>query len=331
MRSIRSPASCFRNRLDPADKIFYTTGRLTSEMVIKTVQMGIPVLVSRSGFTAWGVELARKADLTLIGRAKGKRFTALAGEHRIVFRRGSRGRGGRACTGSPQGKRHAGGRMSTRPDPGVTAVLLAGGLSRRMGGGDKCLHVLGERTLLEHVIARMRPQAGRLVLNANGDTGRFARFGLPVAPDVVSGHLGPLAGVLTGLDWAAANTPDAPWVVTVPTDAPFIPPDLVARLKAAVADAGAEMGCAASGGRPHPVCGLWPVSLRAALREAVVEGGVRKVDAWTAGHRLAVASFPVTSIDPFMNVNAPPDMAEAARMLREDGRSVAGKTSPEAG
>ena len=126
--------------IGPESKIFYTTGRLTSEMVIKTVQMRIPILISRSGFTAWGVELARKADLTLIGRAKGKRFVALAGEHRIVFdadpQRRRRG-GARATSRKP-----AASRTTRRERPGITpilGVLLAGGQSRRMGGGDKCL------------------------------------------------------------------------------------------------------------------------------------------------------------------------------------------------
>ena len=195
----------------------------------------------------------------------------------------------------------------------VAGVVLAGGQSRRMGGGDKCLRPLAGRPLLAHVIERVRPQVGPLVLNANGDPGRFAAFGLPVIADAAGDHAGPLAGVLTGLEWAAANAPDCAWVASFPADAPLLPPDLVARLLAA-AEAG-DMACAASGGRAHPVVGLWPVRLAGALRRALVEEGVRKVDRWTGRYRLAQAEFAASPHDPFFNVNAPGDLAQAERLL----------------
>lgn len=203
----------------------------------------------------------------------------------------------------------------------VVGVLLAGGLSRRMGGGDKMLRRIGGETILARVIARMKPQTSRLILNANGDPGRFAEFGLPVVADSVAGHAGPLAGVLTGMEWAAANATDCPWVLTVPTDAPFLPEDLAARMLAAVESAGAEMACAASGGRAHPVCGLWPVRLAAELRQAMTEADIRKVDVWTARYRLVDVNWPTDPIDPFFNANRPDDIAEAERLLRShDGR-----------
>jgi len=195
-------------------------------------------------------------------------------------------------------------------------LLLAGGLSRRMGGGDKALRLLGGKTLLDHVIDRMRPQVAALVLNANGDPSRFARFGLPVIPDSIAGFAGPLAGVLAGLDWAAANRPDCAEIVSVATDAPFLPADLVTRLVAGRIAAGAELACAASGGQPHPVIGLWPVGLREALREAVVAEGIRKVDEWTARYRLATVAFPdeTPGVDPFFNANRPEDLDRAAAL-----------------
>ncbi|HEX6011798.1 MAG TPA: molybdenum cofactor guanylyltransferase MobA [Geminicoccaceae bacterium] len=201
----------------------------------------------------------------------------------------------------------------------VVAVLLAGGLARRMGGGDKCLRPLGGRTILAHVVERARPQVDAMVLNANGDPARFAGFGLPVAGDVVEGFAGPLAGVITGLEWALAHWPDAAWVASVATDTPFFPRDLVARLLAAVADEGAELACAASGGRAHPVFGLWPTAFAGGLRRALVEEGVRKIDAWTARHRLAVVEFPMGRVDPFFNANRPEDLAEAERLLAQGG------------
>lgn len=197
----------------------------------------------------------------------------------------------------------------------IAGVLLAGGLSRRMGGGDKCLRLLGGRTILERIVEAARPQVGPLVLNANGDPARFAAFGLPVAPDVVEGYAGPLAGVLTGLEWAAANVPGAQWVASFATDAPFLPPDLVARLVAAVEREGADLACARSAGQDHPVFGLWPVRLAGDLRRAMVEEEMRKVDAWTGRYRLAVAEFSTDPIDPFFNTNRPEDLAEAERLL----------------
>ena len=197
-------------------------------------------------------------------------------------------------------------------------LLLAGGLSRRMGGGDKALRPLGGRSLLAHVIDRIGPQVAGLVINANGNPDRFASFGLPVVADSVPDFAGPLAGILAGLDWAAANRPDCPVIVSVPTDAPFLPRNLVARLLQEREEAGADLACAASDGRPHPVVGLWPVLLREALRDAVVANGIRKVDVWTSRYRLKIVDFPEErpGIDPFFNANRPDDLERAAELLR---------------
>lgn len=199
----------------------------------------------------------------------------------------------------------------------IVGLLLAGGQSRRMGGGDKALRPLGGRPLLDHVIERLRPQVAGLILNANGDPARFAGFGLLVVPDSVPDFAGPLAGVLAGLDWAATNRPDCEWVVSVPTDAPFLPRDLVARLVAGLRAADAELACAASSGQPHPVVGLWPVRLREALRHAVVAEEIRKVDTWTGRYRLATVPFPeaAAGVDPFFNANRPDDFECAAGLL----------------
>ena len=193
----------------------------------------------------------------------------------------------------------------------IVGVVLAGGLARRMGGGDKCLKRVGGKAILDHVIERLTPQVGPIVLNANGDPARFAAHRLPVAADVVPGFAGPLAGVLTGMEWAAANAPVCGWIVTVAGDAPFVPADLVARLVAAVESQQAEMACVTSNGRDNPVTGLWPVRLAADLRRAVVEDGIHKVDTWTARYRLARADFAAEPFDPFFNVNTPDDLAMA--------------------
>jgi molybdopterin-guanine dinucleotide biosynthesis protein A len=197
----------------------------------------------------------------------------------------------------------------------VAGLLLAGGQSRRMGGGDKALRMLGGTTLLDRVIERLRPQVDALLLNANGDPSRFARFALPVVPDSIPGFAGPLAGVLAGLDWAAAQGPDYPYIVSVATDAPFLPDDLVMRLTNGLMEAGADLACAASGGRVHPVFGLWPVRLREDLRRAMVEEEIHKVDLWTGRHRLMTVPFPDTPVDPFFNANRPEDFDDAAALL----------------
>src|SRR5262249_14469444 len=150
--------------------------------------------------------------------------------------------------------------------------------------------------------------------NANDDPARFAAYNLSVVADSVENFADPLAGVLADLDWTAANAPDCPWVASVPTDAPFLPADLVARLPEA-ADAGADMTCAASAGQSHPVVGLWPVRLREDLRHALTVEQIHKVDVWTARYRLATVDFPIVDIDPFFNTNRPEDLAEAERLL----------------
>jgi molybdenum cofactor guanylyltransferase len=199
----------------------------------------------------------------------------------------------------------------------IVGLLLAGGQSRRMGGGDKALRLIAGQTLLDRVIDRVRPQVAALVLNANGDPSRFARFGLPVVADNVADFAGPLAGILAGLDWTAANRPHCAHVVSLATDAPFLPADLVTRLVEGMNRQGAELACAASGGQPHPVIGLWPVRLREELRHALAAEGIRKVDLWTARYPLATVDFPVAAIDPFFNANRPEDLDRAAALLEE--------------
>jgi molybdopterin-guanine dinucleotide biosynthesis protein A len=196
----------------------------------------------------------------------------------------------------------------------IAGIVLAGGQSRRMGGGDKCLNLLAGRPILAHIIACAGPQVAALALNANGDPARFGSFGLPVVADSVADFAGPLAGVLAGLDWASAALAQCSHVASFAGDAPFLPRDLVARLEAALADGRHDLACAASDGRAHPVFGLWPVALRHDLRRALEQEAIRKVDAWTARYRLAVVEFAAVPIDPFFNANRPEDLAEAERL-----------------
>ena len=203
--------------------------------------------------------------------------------------------------------------------PKIPGVLLAGGLARRMGGGDKPMRQIGGRTILERVIARLQPQCDGLLLNANGDPARFAGFGLPVIPDSVENFPGPLAGILAALDWVANNRPEISVVLSAAADCPFLPRDLVARLHQARVDEQAQLAVAASDGQPHPVIGLWSVALRDELRHALVVEDIRKVDLWTARYRLATVTWPATPLDPFFNANTVDDLTEAERLAALDG------------
>jgi molybdopterin-guanine dinucleotide biosynthesis protein A len=196
-------------------------------------------------------------------------------------------------------------------------LVLAGGLARRMGGGDKPMTRIGGKTILSRVLERMEPQCARLILNANGDPARFAGTGLPVIPDDVPDFAGPLAGILAGLDWVAAHAPDISTVVSVPGDCPFLPRDLVARLFTARAASGQPLACTRSGEWRHPVVGLWPVALRADLRHALVHEDLRKIEIWTARHGVALADWPAEPVDPFFNVNTPEDAAAAERLAAQ--------------
>jgi molybdopterin-guanine dinucleotide biosynthesis protein A len=201
----------------------------------------------------------------------------------------------------------------------VTGVVLAGGQSRRMGGGDKGLLELAGKPMLGHVIDRLSPQVGRVAINANGEPSRFAPFGLPIVADTVSGFVGPLAGVLAGMRWSAGNASAARWIVTVAGDAPMLPLDLVSRLAGAVAVRKSAIALARSAGEVHPVIGLWPVALADDL-ETALEAGVRKVLHWTDRHGRVEVDFPMTRIgrievDPFFNANTPQELDSLRAML----------------
>ena len=206
----------------------------------------------------------------------------------------------------------------------VVGVVLAGGLSRRMGGGDKGLRTLAGKPMLARVIDRLAPQVQRCVINANGDPGRFIPFGLPVVPDTVDGFAGPLAGVLAGMRWTLAHEPQANWIVTVPGDSPLLPEDLVARLARALPPETNAIALAQSMGRMHPVVGLWPVALAGSLQTAL-EAGTRKVVAWTDTHGTIPVPFPQarcgdTEVDPFFNANTPEEFDTLSALLAKAGR-----------
>ena len=195
-------------------------------------------------------------------------------------------------------------------------LILAGGLARRMGGGDKARIRIGNATILERVVERLAPQCGRIIINANGEPARFADTGLTVVADSIPDFAGPLAGILSGLDWMAANVPDREWLASVPGDCPFVPRDLVTRLHKARTGAGVPLACARSGEWRHPVVGLWPVSLREDLRRAVSDEGLRKIEVWTERHGIALANWTDAPVDPFFNVNTPDDAARAEEIAK---------------
>jgi molybdenum cofactor guanylyltransferase len=208
----------------------------------------------------------------------------------------------------------------------TVGLLLAGGRSSRMApafagatGGDKGLLDLEGVPMMAHVIRRLEPQVGKMVINANGDPARFASFGLPVVADTIEDYAGPLAGILAGLQWTKANAPQATHVASVSTDAPFVPSTLVERLTAVLAARPAGIPLAASGGELHPVIGLWPVALADDLNTAL-RSGTRKVLKWTDTHGTIPVDFPFedydgTRIDPFFNANTPEELDQARKLL----------------
>ncbi len=206
--------------------------------------------------------------------------------------------------------------MTDFPTPATLGLVLAGGLARRMGGGDKVRITIGGVSILDRVLATLSGQCTGIIINANGDPKRFADTGLTVVPDSVPDFVGPLAGILAGLDWLAAQRNGIEWLVSVPGDCPFLPDDLVERLHQARRQLGSGVGlaCARSGEWRHPVVGLWPLALREDLRKALVEEGLRKIDILTARHGVAMADWPDQPIDPFFNVNTPEDAERAERI-----------------
>jgi molybdopterin-guanine dinucleotide biosynthesis protein A len=204
----------------------------------------------------------------------------------------------------------------------VAAILLAGGRSSRMGGGDKGMRLLAGQPILARVIERLQPQVGEMVINANGDMARFAEFGLPVVPDVLPDYAGPLAGVHAGLSWVRQHRPELRHAVTVATDTPFLPADLVQRFL--VAGEAGRLRVARSNSGTHFVIGLWPVALVSAL-EASLEAGERKAGKWVAEHGAIEVHFPDcdiggVAVDPFFNINRPEDLDYAGKLLREQAR-----------
>lgn len=207
-------------------------------------------------------------------------------------------------------------------DGRVAGLVLAGGQSRRMGGGDKSLRSLGGRPMIAHVIDRLAPQVRLLAISANSDPALFRRFGLPVLPDPVAGFPGPLAGVLAGMVWAARD-PALTHLATVATDTPFFPRDLVAQLLGQAA--GGRIVLARSFGRRQPVFGLWPLALRDELADWLVTGDSRSVQDWAKRHSLADVDFTPVEVgapDPFFNANTPEDLAAAEAMLAGDPGGV---------
>jgi molybdopterin-guanine dinucleotide biosynthesis protein A len=189
----------------------------------------------------------------------------------------------------------------------IFGIILAGGQGRRMGA-DKALLPLAGRPLLAHAIDRLRPQVQSLAISANGDPARLATFGLPVLPDDTP--LGPLSGILAGLNWAAAQGADA--LVSVPVDAPFLPGDLTPRL--ILAADGPNLALARSADRLHPACALWPTSLAPALTTFLHSGAKPKVTDFAFAHAPAIATFPDDSA--FLNLNTPDDLTLAETLLK---------------
>jgi molybdopterin-guanine dinucleotide biosynthesis protein A len=194
------------------------------------------------------------------------------------------------------------------------AIILAGGLSRRMGS-EKSFRTLAHRPLLAHVLERLAPQTARIAISANGEAQRFEPFGLPVIPDDIAGQFGPLAGIVSGMLYARRKFDGARHIASVPCDVPFLPRDYLARLVEAKRRTGAELVVAACGERWQPALALWPVSMAAQLADALTNGGTRCLGDWVKARDFAVADFPSRNIAPFLNVNTADEFTFAEQCL----------------
>ena len=204
----------------------------------------------------------------------------------------------------------------------IPGIILAGGLSRRMGGGDKGLLMLGKTTIIERVIDKISPQVGSLAININGDSSRFPDYKLPIIPDSIKGYLGPLSGILAGMEWAFKN--GNRYIATVAADTPFLPDDLIKRLHAMVKSKNLNIGIAASrilSGDDvfiHPTFGIWEVALKDDLRDALAND-TRKIMFWVKKFKLDYYYFDTSDklSDPFFNINTPDDLEEAKYRLKK--------------
>ena len=200
----------------------------------------------------------------------------------------------------------------------IIGIILAGGQSRRFGDGDKFFRKLNGKSLIDHVIERLQPQTDDLVINSNSDANLFLEQGLTVVPDTIQGFAGPLAGILTGMEWVLRNKPQYEWIATFPSDAPFIPHNCVKEMRLCAKMENTDIVCTASGQRTHPVCALWRIDLAADLRKVMINEGLRKIDLWTARHQLSIIKFPDHPYDPFFNINRPEDMVLAEKIMKSN-------------
>ena len=206
--------------------------------------------------------------------------------------------------------------MTTRaPAKDIVGVILAGGQARRMGAGDKALVELGGKTLLERTLERATPQVDELLINANGDPARFAPFHRQILPDAIQGHLGPLAGILTGLEWMKANRPDARWLASFPCDTPFFPRDLVARLVDKAQSERVLVAVAMSGGRRHSVFAVWSADINETADGVLLQRSLRKMDDFIDSLPHARVEFPIEPFDPFFNINTFEDLRRAEELV----------------
>ena len=199
--------------------------------------------------------------------------------------------------------------------PQIIAVILAGGQARRMGGGDKALRMLGQTTLLEFLIPRLRPQCAAIVISANGDPRRFEAYDLPVIPDSTEDASGPLAGILAGMHWTATEHPDATHILSVTADTPFIPDNLASRLASSTQNAPHPIACASSGTRIHAPVALWPLGLKNSLETFMAGEDRKSVQNFASRHGFVAIDWPIIPYDPFFNINTPEDLEKANELV----------------
>jgi len=204
----------------------------------------------------------------------------------------------------------------------IVGVILAGGLSRRMGNQNKSFMPLANKPLFEHVLERFLPQCDTVLINSNSQSRQLASYNLPIIKDTLEGYLGPLAGILSAMEWTKQQLPETQWIASVPVDTPFLPKDLVSTLYQSIQKKHSTLVGVSSNGRTHPVIGLWSTRLVDDLRLALNDEGLRKIDLWTARYSISHQDFSNEVFDPFFNINSQEDLIQAESLIKKNPRLI---------
>jgi len=191
----------------------------------------------------------------------------------------------------------------------ISAVIMIGGQSKRMGGGIKSLITFNNKSIFDRIFERLTSQINKIIINCNDQEKSFEKYQLPILKDLKQGYLGPLAGIHSAMHWLNLNDHQTKWLITIPGDTPFIPMNIVSKFKKKMSEQ-TKIILARSGQNTHPIIGAWHISLFSSLDEHLNKG-TRKILAWAHNHPIEYINFDIKPYDPFFNINFKKDITEA--------------------